>query len=383
MSSAVSASTTEPAAVWYNPAALVFMPGYQVSISGVGYIGNVTFKPLGGGERIEADPTVQVVPGLFATGRLSERVALGLGVYVPFGLGLRWSDDWIGRVYGIESTITTLDINPVVAVKLLDNLSLAAGLDIMKSAVDMTNGLPTSAEDTVRIGGDGWGIGANVGLLYRLIPDQLHLAATYRSRVKLNYSGEAHFEIAEPVFSSQLFDQGGDAKITLPDIIVLGAMVRPHRTVRIGLDAYIILWSTYDKVPIDFEDPNTPDSGTYPNYRNILDMRLGAEWATPLDGFKIRGGIAYQQNPSPKTGLSPTLPDADGPSFSIGVGYQMKYIGFDLSYLLALYRPSDARQSDDLSTPPQSPEGSYRTVAHLIGLTATGRFGESENATQP
>jgi long-subunit fatty acid transport protein len=260
---------------------------------------------------------------------------------------------------------------------------LAAGLDILKSSVDIKNGLPTSDDDTVRIVGDAWGIGANVALLYRVIPDRFHLAATYRSRAKLKYSGEAHFEISEPVFSSQLFDQNGKAQFTLPDIIDIGAMVRPHRTVRIGLDAYIVLWNVYDRVSIDFENPKTPDSGLYPNFRDILDMRLGAEWTTPIEGFTVRGGFGYQQNAAPKSGLSPTQPDAKGPSFTLGVGYHIDYFTFDLGYMLAVYLPTEARVADDQSTPPQSPEGTYHLVAHLLGLTATGRFGENATRTSP
>ena len=224
MGSAVSASTEDPDAVWYNPAALSFMPGVQLSLVANGYFGAASFEPRGGGKEIDANAVAQVIPGLFVTGRLHDRIAIGLGINVPFGLGVTWPNNWLGRNYAIASSITVLDINPVVSLKLLPNLSLATGLDLMRGAVDMTNGLPTGPNDSVRIAGTAWGVGANLALLYRAVPDRFHLAATYRSRVRLDFSGRAHFAIAEPVFTSQLFDQPGTAGLTLPPIITIGAM---------------------------------------------------------------------------------------------------------------------------------------------------------------
>src|SRR5262245_37540436 len=78
MASAVSANVAEPAAVWYNPAALTYMPGYQASLTGIAYIGHVEFEPRSGGGSVSAEPASEIVPGLFATGRLNERVAVGL-----------------------------------------------------------------------------------------------------------------------------------------------------------------------------------------------------------------------------------------------------------------------------------------------------------------
>jgi len=381
MASAVSASTDEPAAVWYNPAALSFMSGVQASLTGVGYLAFSNFEPRENAGSIDADTTAQVVPGIFATARLNDTFALGFGVYIPFGLGIRWPEDWLGRVYGIESSITALNINPTVSIKILPNLSIGAGLDVVKSAVDFTNGLPTSGQDTVQIGGDAWGVGGNIGVLYRLLPEQLHFSATYRSRVKLDFSGKAHFKIEEPVFTTQLFDQDGTAQLTLPDIIVLGAMYRPHPKLRLGTDLYIVLWSTYDEIPIDFESPNTPDSGIYPDYRNILSLRLGADWALPVEGLKVRGAFSVDQNPAPKTGLSPTLPDGVTIAFGLGAGYQIDFINIHLRDLLVLYQPTKARQPSDLSKPPQSPEGTYRATVHLLGLTVTGRFGDGDAPT--
>jgi long-chain fatty acid transport protein len=376
MASAVSASTSEPAAVWYNPAALATMPGYQASVSGVLYLGQPSFSPRDGGATIDAKPTRQPVPAFFATGRVSDRVGVGLGLYVPFGLGIAWPDDWVGREYGIKSSITTLDINPVASVRVHPRLSLAVGLDLMRSAVDITNGLPAAiGGGTVRIAGATWGVGANAAVLYRALPEKLHFAATYRSRVTLSFSGRAHFVVNEPVFTSSLFDQPGTATITLPDVIQLGVMFRPRRHLTLELDANVVLWSAYKKIPLDFADPKTPDSAFYPNYHDQVSLRLGVDWRTPVRGLHLRGGFIFDQNPAPSSGLSPTLPDSNALDVCLGFGWAWRPLRADLGYMLVMYLPSKARHPTDPATPPQSPEGTYRTMAHLLGLTLTWRYG--------
>jgi long-chain fatty acid transport protein len=374
MASAVSASITDPDAVWYDPAALPFMPGYQVSLTGAAYLGQVNFTPITAGSTVDAKPIRQFVPGFFATGQLTDRVAVGLGVNIPFGLGVQWPGDWLGRLNGIQSSMLMLDINPVVAYKILPNLSVAAGLDIIKGSIDITNGLPTSPVDTVRIGASAWGLGANVAVLYRILPEQFHVAASYRSRVKLGFSGRAHFEVTEPVFTSQLYDQGASTELTLPDLIMFGVMYRPHPSVRIGLDANVVLWSTYDKVTVKFDDPATPSAGLEPHYHDIVNLRLGVEWATPTQGLKLRAGFEYDPSPAPASGLSPLLPDATALDLCLGIGYHVPQFGADLGYMHVFHQPATAHKPTDPTIPPQSPEGTYRTGADVIGLTLTGRF---------
>lgn len=380
--SAVVASSQEPAAVWYNPAALSSMEGVQASVYGGAYLGRTEFTPRDGGETSDSEPVKELVPALFATARVSDRVGLGFGVYVPFGLGVAWPNDWQGRERAIESSITTINLNPVVSVRLLDALSVAAGVDVMRTVVDFSNGLPPAvggAVGSVRIGGAAWGLGLNAALLYRPLPDKLHLGLTYRSRAKMEFEGRAHFAgIQEPIFSESLFDQDGTAEITLPDVFQAGVAVRPLPDLLLEVDGTYVLWSTYDEIPIDFSQPQTSDFSFYPNYRDIFSLRISAEYTTPLKPLRVRGGFVYEENPAPEDGISPSLPDAALFGIAAGAGYRAPSWSADFGYMLVLMQPSDARNPSDPSIPPQSPEGTYRTTAHILGLTLSGRFGDTK-----
>src|SRR5881394_2456090 len=53
--SAVSAATNEPAAIWFNPAALPYMPGVGASAGGVFITARSRFTPNNGGADTESE----------------------------------------------------------------------------------------------------------------------------------------------------------------------------------------------------------------------------------------------------------------------------------------------------------------------------------------
>src|SRR5581483_5770172 len=95
--SAVSAATTEPAAVWFNPAALPYMGRAGASAGGVFITARSSFSPSGGGAETESERGNFFLPTLFAHAALTDRLAVGMGVYTAFGIGIRWPYDWQGR----------------------------------------------------------------------------------------------------------------------------------------------------------------------------------------------------------------------------------------------------------------------------------------------
>src|SRR3954468_17641537 len=62
---AVSAGTTEPAAVWLSPAALAYAPP-AASLTGTFLRSSTRFAPADGGAQVHGIPGNNVVPSLFA-----------------------------------------------------------------------------------------------------------------------------------------------------------------------------------------------------------------------------------------------------------------------------------------------------------------------------
>lgn len=364
--SAVSADVTEPAAVWFNPAGLAYLEGVNASIGGTFITARSSFEQASDGAQTSSERGNFLLPAVFGSAKLTDNLALGLGVYSAFGIGVTWPSEWIGRENAISASLVALSFNPNVALKLSEQWSIAAGFDALRSTVDFRIGLPSLVGGDVRLVGGTWGFGGNAAVLFRALPEKLHFALTYRSRVKLAFDGNADFSPANPDFSRALPDQPGHAEITLPDIITLGVMGKPARNFTIGVDANMVLWSTYDRIDIDFE--TAPDRSLHPQGHNAFTLRAGVDYLTPAAGLHVRGGLIYDQGAIPDEGRSPALPESDRIDLALGLGYEQKHWKVDLGYLLVKFLAAEAKGGTE------SPEGTYHTLAHLVGLTAGARF---------
>ncbi|HVR64104.1 MAG TPA: outer membrane protein transport protein [Polyangia bacterium] len=366
--SAVTAAISEPAAIWFNPAALSFMKGVNASVGGTFITARSRFSPTGGGPDTDSERGNFVLPAVFASAPVSDRVALGMGVYTTFGIGIRWPDDWAGSQNAIAASLETLAFNPTVAVKVSRRFSLAAGFDAIRGAVDFTTGLPAIVGGDVRLVGGAWGYGFNVGALYRPLPQRVQVALTYRSRVALHFDdGQADFRPAHVEFERQLPDQGGNAAITLPDMITAGVMVRPIEPLTLTFDANLVFWTTYQTIQINFQ--HAPARVLQPDGHDSYMLRLGADLAPPrVPGLHFRMGLIFDRSAVRAEGLGPGLPDANRLDGALGVGYGRGHLRADLGYLLVYFLPADAVGGRE------SPEGTYRTLAHLLGLTVAASW---------
>ncbi len=128
------AQADDPSAIFYNPAGLTQLKRPEIYFNSVLTTTNRTYtSPVG--EYTTAKHDIFSIPAFYVSYPVHERVVLGLGYFSPFGLGTTWPPEWAGRYLSTMSRLQTYNVNPVVAVKLLENLSVAAGFDVLWSRV--------------------------------------------------------------------------------------------------------------------------------------------------------------------------------------------------------------------------------------------------------
>ena len=121
-------------AIHFNPAALTGVKGWNIvaSVEPIGLsntfadtgstvpsAGSFVFPVALGNEGGDAGKWTPV-PNLYASGQVADRIWLGVGVNVPFGLETDWDPAWMGRFHATKSKVQSLNGNPTIAIKLSD-----------------------------------------------------------------------------------------------------------------------------------------------------------------------------------------------------------------------------------------------------------------------
>src|SRR5690606_14191383 len=110
---------------------------------------------------------------VYIGGRLKEegRLALGLGIYTPFGSGLSWNDNWEGRYITQSISLQSFFFQPTVSYKISDVLSIGGGFIYAAGNVELKRALPIQDnygnDARARLKGNADGVGLNLGVHIR------------------------------------------------------------------------------------------------------------------------------------------------------------------------------------------------------------------------
>jgi len=354
-----------PISIFYNPAGLAYLKGTNFSVGTTLIFPSARFRgPYQFNTTQETKMVKQVFypSNLYLTHATEFGLAFGIGVFNPYGLGSKWPEDWVGRAITVESDLKTFYINPVVAYKLADELSIALGFDYVYSTVTLSRKIPSfTPEVSVKLSGSGTGTGYNVGVLLKL--DPVSFGFSYRSQVKVNYSGTADFQ-KSPVLDPLL--PGGNIKtsVKMPDIVMAGIGFSSEN-VTFELGYQFTRWSSYDVLKVDFETETTAqqDQTLERYYKDVSIYKAGLEYR--FGSLALRAGIAYDQNPIDDKYVEPSLPDADRWEFTFGAGYTFGNLTVDLGYMFVRFK-----QREVIGTVVGF-DGVYNSSAHLLGINFT------------
>ena len=217
-----------------NPAAMTRLDRSQMETGIMGIYPdsqfNVKNSSFGGNDGGNAG-YFSAVPTLNYVHSLNPDLKLGLGVGSYFGLGLNYSNDWAGKYYVQNASITTLAFNPTIGYKIADWLSVGGGVSVVEGKLSERVAVNTPAED-----GDGRlkydatdvGYGYNLGVLFELSP-QTRVGVTYVSQVDLNFKDDLRFKNMEGTLlgaalrASGLLDSQLKIDMTIPAQLSVGA----------------------------------------------------------------------------------------------------------------------------------------------------------------
>ncbi len=424
MSAAMTARSEDLSAIFYNPAGLDYVEGVEVYAGITPILPGHKYSPFPKDrlffKRLDSESQVFLPPQLYAAWRAHSNVVLGLGVYAPFGLGTDWKKDWAGRYTSTYAEIASIYINPTVAVKVTDHVSIGFGASFISSRATiekkidtggMVPGLGTNPnyDSEFSLEGDGTAFGFNVGALIRPA-ENVQVGVSYRFAYDMDYEGDAKFKhaaalkdrpggthpvtgdvmsLSDVMYARMPASQTGSATMSMPSMLNVGALFDLTERLDFSAEVNLVGWSDYEDLTLKF-DKKLPseESVMEKNWENSIVLRGGMSYDVN-EKLIARWGMMFDKNPVPDDTFDGQLPDANRYGFSIGAGYDFGKIRLDAGYMLLRFAKREKDNGvgfsvdttgdgviDRFDVPTGYPVGNgvYESRAHLISIAASYKF---------
>lgn len=325
----------------------------------------------------ESVDNLAFLPGLYLAYPVRENVAGGLAVTVPFGRSTTWEEDSLFRYTApFFSQLYGVNVNPNIAVKIGERVSVAAGVDLLWSTLDikqvfpwsMVTGDPAARDGEAEFQGDGTGIGGNAAINFYLTEKQ-KLSLTYRSPIAVHYEGDAtvtHVPAAlPPPLAGVTGSSDFSTDITFPAVAAVAYGIRLTDTLRVEFDVEWVQHSTFDELTVDAGNNNVllASTTTPGDWTDTITYGLGGDWQFSPD-WKARAGWIHLDTPIPEQTQIPSIAEEDQDVLSVGLGWAKNGHRVDVAYAYGLF---DGRKVDNNSNPLYN--GTYDFNAHLLELS--------------
>ena len=330
-----SAAVAENAStIFYNPAGMTQLQAREMSV-GLSLV-RPSFKftdqgssagVLSGNAQDAGDWAA--LPNAYLSWALDKDLYVGVGLGAPFGLVTEYNRDWVGSAHSIKFDIKTMNINPSIAWRVNEKVSLGFGLnwqrmeaEYSRRAGTITTPLPlASTFATLDADDDSWGW--NVGALFNL-SDATKVGVSYRSKIKHELKGSLEFSGTAANRHPLTTGVSASADVELPDIFILSLSHKLDSRWELLGDVSWTGWSSVDKV--DIMRTSGLLLGTPQEKAQTLDTDFQDTWRVALganyqlnDAWKLKFGMAFDETPVKNAEKRLTsLPDNDRIWFSFG-----------------------------------------------------------------
>ncbi len=347
MAGALTAGATDYTALFYNPAALTLQPKISLGAGATLMVPDVFI------DRDDADSEItgrlpELNAGLHLGWRyplggvFEEKVAIGLGVYLPFGRVIRVQglDPTRPQFYLYQNLQDKLVILAGVAYRPVEWFSFGIGAQVL---ADITGGA-TLALDAMNSAFE------RTDIELELTPSAsltggLHFTPLEGLNIGLAYRGESGLTFTLPVVVSEgealsLIIDVTQTVLWTPHEIALGVSYTiAEIKLLLSLDLTYAMWSRAPdpspRLSVDIGgtlveglglgsalDISSDVPPLNMGFSDTLTPRFGAEWEPPeLDWLRVRLGYFYRPTPAPRqTGVTAYL-DNDAHVLSLGAGF--------------------------------------------------------------
>ena len=360
-----AAAATDASTVFFNPAGMTLLPDRQLVMAGhlirpqAEFSGTVS-PAIGGGNGGDAGD-LAFVPNAYYAFRLTPDLHLGVGLNAPFGLKTEYDPDWKGRTQAIKSEVKTVNLNPSIAWRAGESLSLGAGVSIQYAEATLTSSAGGAGVATVK--GDDYGWGFNLGALWQA-SEATRIGLAYRSEVEQTLDGDVGFSTAA------MLNGPVNAAVTLPDSASLSLFHKLDTRWDLLADITWTGWSDFRELRIVRTNGDVLGTPTEENWSDSYRYSLGANYHLN-DKLTLRGGVAFDETPVSDAFRTARIPDEDRTWVAFGAQYRLsRKSAIDVGYAHLFIRDAAIDKAENGVTL----AGSYDASVDILSAQLTLGF---------
>lgn len=372
----------DPSSLFYNPAGLGLCEG-TLFMKGEAFIAPYSYYEAEGADKEKSTTTVQMIPNIFFTHNFNDSFSMGLGYYVPFGLGQRWKDDAALNYNSTRSEISLQNLQAGASFKLTDDLLVGAGLaegfskmNTKSYSIVIPDGgiLPSAAY--VKTEGEGRGTSGNIGFLWSPSSYDWTVGGVWQSETNVKFKGEV--DIGGAGFTT--FDREISMDFTFPQTACLGVSYSGFDRWLLSGQVDWVNWSRMDTITQKLDDPvtffsppatviTTDEVEIARDWKDRYIFRIGAEYEVTPE-FALRGGYMWDPSPVSTETLDPMMFDVSNNRYFVGASFPVWTTKIDVAYA---YSQGIRREAEDSENIP-STDGDYWGHSHMFEISTTYTF---------
>ncbi|WP_233781184.1 porin [Haemophilus influenzae] len=297
------------------------------------------------------------VPNLYFVAPVNDKLALGAGMNVNFGLKSEYGDSYDAGVFGGKTDLSAINLNLSGAYRVTEGLSLGLGVNAVyaKAQVERNAGIiadsvndnqvklalsvlpePLKNFDQYLSSKDKsvvslqdravWGFGWNAGVMYQF-NEANRIGLAYHSKVDIDFTDRTATSVEANVIKA---GKKGNLTLTLPDYLELSGFHQLTDKFAVHYSYKYTHWSRLTKLHASYEDGKKAFDKEL-QYSNNSRIALGASYNLD-EKLTLRAGIAYDQAAS-RHQRSAAIPDTDRTWYSLGATYKFTpNLSVDLGY---------------------------------------------------
>ena len=380
-----AAAAENASTIFWNPAGMTRIPGRQVSGALNAIRPSLKFSDNGGSRSPAGLPQPAggdnggdagdwaFVPNMYLSWQLTPNLWAGLGATAPFGLKTDYDTTFIGRFQSRVAQVKTIDVNPSLAWKISDAVSIGGGVSYQKLKLSVQRSFQAAAElpQIITLEDESWGW--NIGAMFNL-GQNTRIGVAYRSAIEYDTIGT--------VAITGVGIAGGNLNVTVPDTFSWSIAHQLNPQWELLGDITYTRWSKIKTIPLVLTSALGPSpAGSVPDsfdleFRDTFRVGLGANYKMNQQ-FTLKLGAAYDKSPVPDT-LHRTafLPDSDRIWLAAGGKYQFsKAMTLDFGYAHLFMDDGDTLRVKGLGARGQGTlSGTYKNHVDMVSVQVSYSF---------